>query len=106
MAASVELLKAARAKIADPKHWTRYRLARNARGNEVRPTNKRAVCWCAHGALRAVGIPLYAPEEILLFEAAGELFKLEPYAVNDQRGHAAILGVYDLAIAKAEASNA
>lgn len=106
MAASVELLKAARAKIADPANWTRFTLARNAKGNPVAPTAKGATCWCAHGALYAVGGTAKSATENILYEAAGDTFHADPAEVNDNLGHVEVLKVFDIAIAKAEASNA
>ena len=50
----LELLEAARAKIADPKRWTRHVDALDVEDEEVDPKSKDAVCWCALGAVRAV----------------------------------------------------
>lgn len=104
--ASVELLKAARAKIADPANWTRFTLARNAKGVPVAPQSKKATCWCAHGALYAVGGVRGSVSENILYEAAGDTFLADPAEVNDNLGHIQVLMVFDIAIAKAEASNA
>jgi hypothetical protein len=37
--------------------WCRYYLAKSQYGRPVGPTSKRAVMWCAYGALFAAGVP-------------------------------------------------
>jgi hypothetical protein len=46
-----ETLAAARATIADPKHWTQGAHARNAAGETVNLSDEDACCFCADGAL-------------------------------------------------------
>jgi hypothetical protein len=43
--------------------WCRHNLAQDAEGNSVEPTDKRAVSWCAFGALLAAGCPLTSPPQ-------------------------------------------
>jgi len=47
-----DILRAARAVIADPAHWTQGVLARDAAGLKCQPNDPAAVCWCSVGALR------------------------------------------------------
>lgn len=47
----VNALRAARDLIADPQHWCRGTLARDAWGEDVGPCSPRARRWCASGAL-------------------------------------------------------
>jgi hypothetical protein len=53
----LEILKAARDKIADPQHWTQNAFARTA-GGQALPSNSVndviAHCWCTTGAIVAV----------------------------------------------------
>ncbi len=51
---TVELLEAARAKIAEPERWTQEYDARDKGGADVDFGHSDAVCWCAAGALGAV----------------------------------------------------
>lgn len=54
----VETLKLARAKIEDPKHWTKGALARRSkRGGEEAVDSDQATVWCALGAIKAVDGP-------------------------------------------------
>ena len=48
---AADLLAAAADLIAKPGAWTQGALARTAKGNRCAPTSRRAVCWCALGAL-------------------------------------------------------
>ena len=48
---TVEILRAARDKIAAPGGWTRLANARDARGTRVPSQSPRAVCFCAIGAI-------------------------------------------------------
>lgn len=100
--ADVEILKAARARIADPLHWTTKHLARNETGRVVGVNDKRAVCWCAYGALGIEGSDLASPEANALRGAAVQLHGTTVARVNDEFGHTAVLAMYDAAIASAE----
>ncbi len=102
--ANAQILRAARARIADELHWTPWNLARDETGRAVSPKSPRAVCWCAFGALGAEGSNLDSIEAQALRKAAAKLFKTESAGyVNDVLGHAAVLAMYDAAIAAAEA---
>lgn len=99
----VDDLKAARELIADPNHWTKGSFARDASGQTCSPTSEFAVCWCASGALRKVegcqldDLPV-AWDYLSTCVPGGSVA-----AFNDgARLHAAVLKMYDKAIALAE----
>jgi hypothetical protein len=56
MKTEIQILEEARAKIADPKNWTKGVLWRDAEGQRVPPKEgpEKAVCFCMLGAIRAV----------------------------------------------------
>lgn len=101
--ASADILRAARARIEDPKNWTQGAYARDAQGRGTRGKAREAVCWCAYGALAASGGNELGSDGFLLESAAEELFDADVVDVNDKQGHAAVLQVFDAAIAAAEA---
>lgn len=51
MPSTRDFLKAARKLINNPEHWTQGASARDAADFSVSATSKRAVCWCAYGAV-------------------------------------------------------
>lgn len=101
-----ELLRAARAKIADPKHWTQGELARDSGGRPVGPRNPGAVCWCSMGALEAISFLDAKGALRFLREAVpdDELIKSATY-FNDERKHGDVMGLFDRAIQLAEAQS-
>ena len=96
-------LSAARAIIAEPVRWTRYSAARNVRGQPVPAVDGLARCWCAYGALEAVGGLADGPAGDLLRDAAEAVHGASVVTCNDRLGHAAVLAMYDRAIALAAA---
>jgi hypothetical protein len=99
----IQIVETARALIADEWHWCRGDLARDINGEEVCPSTARAVKRCGLGALIAAAYELTHD-----FDAAHDLaFKaLRPsygtstlVRVNDMRGHAAVLALFDEVIA-------
>jgi hypothetical protein len=108
----VEILRAARARIADPSHWCRLVYAESKFGNSLADERSpRAVKWCAAGALyaerrgpRSRGITgaVLAARDIL--QKAAEPLCLTQF--NDERSHAAVMAMYDRAIALAEEAEA
>lgn len=107
----VETLKAARARIADPKRWTTVYCARDSRGDGLTwGFDRHAVCWCALGAAEAeIKDAAQWPHRVKLYrrlnDAAEELFGKAASEVNDDPylGHAAVLQIYDKAIQDSEA---
>lgn len=51
---TLQILKAARAKIENPENWTKYTEARDAFGMPVEPDNDDARCWSVSGAVMAI----------------------------------------------------
>ena len=49
---AADLLDKAAELIAQPGAWTQMAYARNAEGNPCSPRSRKAVCWCAMGALQ------------------------------------------------------
>ena len=100
---TVEILRAARELISDPARWTRGKYGATATGNHVRGDDPQAIRWCAYGAIEKVVGNSSWDAEMILSEAA------HPHVVihiNDELGHAAVLDLYDRAIALAEQEEA
>lgn len=111
-----QLLIKSRARIMDPKKWTRGAYARNSRGGAVNVMDPTAICWCAVGTLeRECGrstpcwagtqsktMPaldsLYQKAHLLLEQAGGNSIT----AVNDGAGHARVIQMYNQAIKMAK----
>ena len=99
----VQIVERARALIADEQHWCRGHLAQDVRGVAVSPTSANAVKRCGLGAVIAAAYGLTHD-----FDAAHYLghTALRPHYgystliyVNDARGHAAALALFDEVIA-------
>jgi hypothetical protein len=95
-----ELLECARDRIKDPERWTRGAMAVNYSAQTTEPTAPGAVRWCAAGAILACGAN---PTEY--YEARSALCKGSGISsvvlLNDHDGHAAVMEMYDAAIAAA-----
>lgn len=100
-AETVEVLRRARALIADPEHWCTGDWARDAALIGAHPKDANACRWCASGALMAASDQPDGAGWVLT-AAAHSLYAAEVIAVNDDLGHAAVLAMYDRAIALAE----
>ena len=99
----------ARARIADREHWTKGTLAADGDGNEVLPKSRRAVRWCALGALYRVTSPVKghrSASELLAAEIhGGPAFGDADYRItefNDSHTHKQVLALYDRAIKATE----
>ena len=99
----LQIVEQARALIADESHWCRGELARDVNGMGVCPTSESAMKRCGLGALIAAAYQLTHD-----FDAAHQLGHeaLRPrygaatlIHVNDTRGHAAVLALFDEVIA-------
>jgi hypothetical protein len=95
----LQIVEKARALIADRQHWCRGQLAEDASGAGVFPTSANAVKRCGLGAVIAAAYQLTHD-----YDAANELAHsaLRPHYgittlvhVNDVRGHAAVLALFD-----------
>lgn len=93
----------ARALIAHRSTWTQHYLARTSAGEPIEVANPAACSFCAIGALwRVTRMPyLTGRASHALHKAAQRLFQMGITDVNDRLGHAAVVRVYDDAIATA-----
>ena len=99
----IQIVERARTLIADKQHWCRGELARDVSGEGVCTTSDSAVKRCALGAVIAAAHELTHD----LDSANDFAFKaLRPRCgsatlvrVNDMRGHAAVLALFDTVIA-------
>ena len=103
---SADILRAARARIADPKNWTQGEMARDGSGKACPARSPNAVCWCAMGAVKVSGADFYSEAADLLWQVSHDLFGRGVPYVNDDPdedlGHSAVLKIYDRAIELAE----
>jgi hypothetical protein len=99
----VQIVERARALIADESHWCRGELARDPKGRGVCPMSDGAVKRCGLGALimAAYQITTDRQEAIsLAIKAVRPLYgSATLMQVNDTRGHAAVLALFDEVIA-------
>ena len=101
---ALAILRAARETLSDPERWTQHAVARDARGWATIPESRKAKCWCALWALRRHGTaPETETSKSFLTTASAQMFGCDPITVNDHRDHAAVLAMYDRAIALAAA---
>ncbi len=99
----VQILERARALIADERHWCPGDLARDAWGFSISPTDDSARQRCALGALVAAAHELTSDPELAHRLATTAM---RPFVgttalthINDSEGHAAVLDLFDIAIA-------
>src|SRR5262245_49061827 len=97
------ILMRARALIEDERHWCPGDLARDARGFSVSPTDSNAEQRCALGAILATAYQLTGDldraQEVAMHAMRPVIGATSLTHVNDAEGHAAILNLFDLAIA-------
>ena len=101
-----QVLINARALIADPEHWTTGALACAADGHQVEWHDHSATKWCAMGAIyraayNLVGDPREATRignEVAKSVCPMRWFRGSLHTINDARGHAAVLAVFDKAL--------
>jgi hypothetical protein len=103
-----QVLINARALIAEPAHWTRATLARTADDRRVGWDDPSASKWCALGAIYRAGHDLLGDvdeatrigKEVAqsICPPGSSLLREDLATVNDRRGHAAVLGVFDKAL--------
>jgi hypothetical protein len=97
----LQIVEQARALIADKQHWCRGDLARDINGEEVCPTAASAVKRCGLGAVTAYQLSndLDAAHD-LAFKALRPRYGTATLVrVNDMRGHAAVLAMFDEVLA-------
>jgi hypothetical protein len=98
-----QIIERAKELIRDERHWCRGYLAMDASGYSADPTSKEAARRCALGALTAAAYQL-TNDRVRAYELA--LNALRPLRgsntvvlTNDHRGHAAVLALFDEALA-------
>ena len=108
-----QILLNARSLIADPEHWTQCHLALTATGESCDPWDARADKFCAYGALLRVALDLvsndYRAAQRLADSATaallgngkntGDSFPEGLFAINDYRGHGAVMELFNRALA-------
>jgi hypothetical protein len=99
----IQIVERARALIADEQHWCRRHLALDARGVGVFATSATAVKRCALGAVIGAAYQLthdYDAANDLAHKALRPRYGTSTLIyVNDMRGHAAVLALFDEVIA-------
>jgi hypothetical protein len=98
-----QIVEQARALIAEESHWCRGDLARDANGVGVCPTSDSATKWCGLGALIMAAYRITNDRRHAHDLAIKAMRPLHGSAtlvnVNDVRGHAAVLALFDEVIA-------
>lgn len=98
-----DVLVRARARIEDPSRWCRFGYAEDGVGNRALATDSVSTRFCALGSviaeLGADRRDAFQREIVgYLSRSSDELFGELPARVNDYRGHAAVMAIYDRAI--------
>jgi len=103
-----QVLINARARIADPNHWTRSFLACTEAGHPAAWYDPSAAKWCAMGAIYCGAYELAGDRDEAARIATKVAKSISPFGLcsglmimNDARGHAAILARIDEALAAA-----
>ena len=101
MSTETEVLRRAREIISDPTKWTQGTYARDKYGHRAEPDSPAASRWDALGAITRASKELGVREGI----GAGSVDRLITIAkgpvstINDNQGHAAVLALFDKALA-------
>jgi hypothetical protein len=99
----VQIVERARELIADEQHWCRRHFGEDANGLPVSPTSANAIKWCGLGAVIAAAYELthnpdaaYQVGYQAMRPRYGSAMLIH---INDVRGHAAVLALFDEVIA-------
>ena len=99
----LQIVEQARAPVADESRWCRGKLARDAKGRGVCPMSESATKRCGLGALMAASYEMTGHHRAaydLAIRAMQPLYGTTTLVkVNDLRGHAAVLALFDEVIA-------
>ena len=101
------VLLGARALIASPQRWTRRVLASTEDGRPLMWHDREAGRWCAVGAILRAAYDLVGDKD-LAARIADEVIGTLPLglsAINDGKGHNAVLAVFDRSLAAQQATN-
>ncbi len=103
---TLELLKAARARIERPEAWTQGSWARDADGHRCAENAPGAVRWCSLGAIQGprqvVGDAEAALKDTLVDR--GSSVAVSTFNDDPTRTHAEVLDLFDRTIARLEAA--
>ena len=103
--AKVRILERARTLIAEERHWCRGDLALDAGGQPVSPMDSSAKRRCALGALVAAAYEITSDPDLAHRLATTAVRPLAGATslthINDSKGHAAVLALFNLALAEA-----
>lgn len=114
---TVQILKDARALIADEKNWIQGYYSCDADHAYVLPDTPEAFCFCALGAILKVSglsVALPIPDPLVsvlindegMFDCAEHEGEAKIAYFNDHKDHNEVLGLFDRAIARAESEAA
>ena len=99
----IQIAERARDLIANEQHWCRRHLAEDVNGVSVSPTAASAVKHCGLGAVIAAAYQLthdFDAAHQLAQEVLGAHYRAATLMhINDTRGHAAVLALFDEVIA-------
>ena len=95
----IQIVERARALIANEEHWCRGDLARDANGVGVCPTSDSATKRCGLGALIMAAYRSRAAHDLAIKAMRPLRGSATLVNVNDVRGHAAVLALFDEVIA-------
>jgi predicted nucleotidyltransferase len=103
---ALEVLRTARAIVADPERWTREAYARDDTDNIVGVLGDRAVKFCALGSVKRAAFNIGADLDVavdLLYEACDQLgYGNDIVEANDNLSHLSVVAMFDKAIALAQ----
>lgn len=100
---TLEVLKAGRKLISDPRKWTQDTYARDSDGLCVSGEDAAAVCFCSIGAVQHVTGKCHNIETEKVCEILSEAAGMHIAYYNDKHSHEDVLAVWDRAIAAKEA---
>ena len=99
---ALDILKAARAKIAKPENWTQRAYQRDKNGNSLSVWDAQAAtCWCARGAIWSIDPKGRLTDAFKALELSVPDQTVTVF--NDTHTHAEVLAAFDSAIAAEEA---
>lgn len=108
MSSEIDIIRHAREIISDPARWCRGASARDDKGEDWPALSSRAVSWCAWGALVKAASDLGLAAPVIEADYAAERIRrsqerddgwFELHVINDNEGHAAVLAIFDKALA-------
>ena len=99
----VQIVEKARVLIEDERQWCRNELARDPNGNSIDPTDRRVVRRCGLGALMAAAYEITndhrRAQDLAISALRPTCGSSTLVKVNDMRGHAAVLAMFDEVLA-------